>query len=308
MHRSNELQGSIIDIPEYSSDAYLNFDIIYDYYVDILIYIEDTSKLFIYEVIFRRMLGNRIKYENIIPTGGKPKLLELHQLSQKQTTKPCLFIADMDFDFILFENSLVRSNNFLYLKRYSIENYLVDHLSGASFVNGRTDIGLENCKSRIDFNQWIKALQYDYRQLLIMFMLVQKLGLGIPNTVQKAEFFIKDNSWQMDRKKILKYYQLIKDFTKAKNTLKIKEAIKIIKRDLDHLYKEDSWRLLPGKQLLRIFQRYLLEHSDRGTISDRDFINILVANCDLSELDYIKSKVEELVSVVDSDANNATAG
>lgn len=196
-------------IPQHSTEAYMAFPILYDALDDVIVYIEDAAGVHIYETILYRLLGDTLKVTNVHAVNGKRNLINLYKRSKSDyseaTKKACFYIADLDFDTIL-ENNMVTDKNFIYLERYSIENYLVDENAGASIINSRTNQGIESCKRNLNILNWLEKISICYKKLLTIFMVVQKLDIDVSNTGLKAAYFTNDNSsYFLDELKIRKY-------------------------------------------------------------------------------------------------------
>ncbi|MGO4501180.1 DUF4435 domain-containing protein, partial [Paenibacillus sp. 2RAB27] len=168
-------------IPEYSPEGFLGYQVLFDSYDDLIVYIEDSKGVHIYETIINRLFGNSLTINHINAVGGKKNLEEIYRESLKnkldKNKKACFFIADLDFDQLLNKKTII-DDNFVYLKRYSIENYLVDEKVGVAFINGRNNEGAFNCKNRLNFSSWQDNLTQQMRRLILIFATIQSLDLG----------------------------------------------------------------------------------------------------------------------------------
>lgn len=283
-------------IPEYSIEAELAIPVLYSTYTDIIFYVEDTDRVNIYETILSRVLNRDIDFNCIRPTGGKKKMKQIFGSANDEFFNTCFFIADLDFDEFL-DAEMINHPNFIYLKRYSIENYLVDENVGIEFLNGRLGVGKVKCRETIKFNEWLSEVQTLYKPLIILFVLAQKLELGIPNAKSRAEEYITNNSWRIDRKKIRNYFNQVVKKSQENQSQNIIPLMFSINREILKKYPKDYWKMIPGKQLITIFIRYLVSYTKNKQHILDDFIHQAAKDCSISELEYIKERIEYVLSM-----------
>ncbi|WP_044748893.1 DUF4435 domain-containing protein [Bacillus alveayuensis] len=275
----------------YSIDGEFNLSLFLSSYNDLMIYVEDKDRPNIYESLFKRLLGNEIKIENIHLSGGKERVKELYKKYKENPITPCFFIVDLDFDD-LHEKEKVSDENFLYLDRYSIENYLVDEHVGGVFLNGRLQIGEEKCREIIKFKEWLNEISQGYKYLICIFLCIQSLELPIENTSEDAGRFIKDKSWELDSEKIQKYYE--KALSLALQKGKYEEFLDLMEfydKKIQSLYHNEIWRVIPGKQLIKIFWRYLVGFCSYKTVYEDDFYHLAARECSLENLFFVKKAI-----------------
>ncbi|WP_025676464.1 DUF4435 domain-containing protein [Paenibacillus polymyxa] len=228
--------------------------------------------------------------------GKKNLIVDLYNLNHSKhnetNNKPCFYIADLDFDGIL-EKKMISDANFIYLNRYSIENYLVDENAGAVIVNGRTNEGLKNCKNKLNYSNWIDTINNSYKKLLIVYMIAQKLDLDVPNAgLNVARFTKKEKPQLLEEIKITKYLktEFYKEYRNRKKTGFIRLYL-YLEEKVTNMYGKDIWKIIPGKQLLSLYICYLNTLIDNKHLNKSDFENLSSHTCDLSNFTFIKSAI-----------------
>jgi hypothetical protein len=285
------------DIPEYSAEAYLAYSVLFGL-EDFIIYIEDTKGLHIYESIFERLITDRTLYKNIQPVAGKTKLIETYNAyKDTEGNIPTIFIADMDFDIVL-EKDMINDDNFIYLKRYSIENYLVDENVGVKFLNGRTSLGFKKCKEVLGFDAWLGQITDQYKRLLVIFATMHRLGIGERSCSLSPHRFISTNSWEINDLKVIEFLRniVIQEYKRTKK-YGLVGTYRWAEDKIQKCYKDEQWRLIPGKQLLKIFTLYLNDFYKGPHPVNEDFISFAAETCDTNELFFLKERILNYLSL-----------
>lgn len=83
-----------IDIPDYSPEAYLSYDVLYNE-ESLMIFIEDTNGVDFYESIFRRLFINQSLQATVKSLAGKKKLNEVfnHYITSGKSGTTAIFIG-----------------------------------------------------------------------------------------------------------------------------------------------------------------------------------------------------------------------
>ncbi|GGA24138.1 DUF4435 domain-containing protein [Paenibacillus physcomitrellae] len=283
-------------IPKYSDEAQLNLAIFYGSYDEMMVYIEDVNGVNIYEAIFEKLEVQKVK---VHPTEGKPNLINLYgkyKMNPSSFPNPCLFIADKDFDDILGKKLIV-DQNFLYLERYSIENYLICEKAGSFYLNGRLQVGRTECVNKLSFSSWKREIEDNLKKILYLFLAIQKLQIPVVNTKLKVKRFLDEKTHQLDRRKISSYVNEVYKFYKQSGlTIGLKKTFKEMKICVEQ-GEFDFIFIYPGKQILEAFQMHLIKLTGGPLPNNMDFINFLATNINVNELNFIKERVTQLRSV-----------
>ncbi len=142
--------------------------VFYSSYNDVDIFIEDTAveSKKLYVQIFGRALEFGIKLTQVFPIGAREKVLAACAKDQGDRARGAVYIVDGDFEILTSKSYNLKR---LYvLKRYSIENYLVDEDAVVSILNEEVlDQDRDEIKRTLDFDKWLSAISSDLRPLVI---------------------------------------------------------------------------------------------------------------------------------------------
>ena len=272
----------------YSLDASINRIIFLSSQNDVNFFVEDEDKEFEYEVILKNLFGSSIKINNIFAVGGKPKLIEAYEILKNYITDTInVLIADRDFDYVL-DKPMVADEKFIYLKQYCIENYLIDEHATTCFIQGRLCKLEDEVKKTVNFDTWFNNITNQFYELFILFLIVQKNGLGIPNSGESTFKFLYDNGWEVDPAKVNRYYDDLKN-----NLPDLDEQIRTMKAEVKRKIGLNPSALISGKFYLDSLKQYLRTFSGNA-INDKDLRMTLIRQFDVSKLDFIKDIVISL--------------
>lgn len=262
-----------------------------------IVFVEDKDKEFWYQTILRRMFPN-VKFE-INPCGGKPNVEEAYKLFfEKYDDCKCIYLCDGDFD-ILINRERIKSTNFIYLKKYEIENYVVDKNSLTNFLLGRIYGTYENAQKILNYDVWYSNIILAWYELMIAYIIAQRNELGdIENTGINPERYIKIDSYSIDTASIDKYKtDLSVILNKKGKDIKIERKIveKAIERE--NINKED---IVKGKYILVSAKKYIIElikktTGGKTTFVNDDVFNLLLHTFDVNSLDYVKNQIEVIL-------------
>jgi len=178
------------------------------------------------------------------------------------------------------------------LERYCIENYLIDEEAVAIAIQGRLKCEMDTVKQKLKFEKWYKIMTAQFLQLTILQALIIKhdlrLKFGHPSQ------HIKPKHWKIEKKGIAKLEREINTRLKAKG-ISITSEKNLIKTAISKVYCKNVAYCISGKYLLASLQRYICGITSRHCFED-DLKPILLHNFDISELNYMKPKVEPLLA------------
>jgi hypothetical protein len=154
---------------ERSDDAKFAKHVFFAPFNDLDIFIEDTAveSKKMYAQILRRSLGSQIQINQVFPIGSKSKVLAKCAENQGARLRKAVFIIDGDFD-VLFGNNLPPLKRLYRLKRYCIENYLLDEGSVVSILDEEQASRDESAISaELDFPAWQERIAADLLPLVL---------------------------------------------------------------------------------------------------------------------------------------------
>lgn len=277
-----------------STDGTFNKSIFLSVYSDLIIFVEDTDRGNIYETIFKRLLDESITFDNIRLSGGKKGVKEYYEIYLKNPTVPSIFLVDLDYDDIHLHEK-IEDINFIYLDRYSIENYFVDENVAGNFLNPRIQIGFDKCLQKINLHDWMDSMSIAYKEIIALFLTIQTLELGMANTKLNAQMFLKDASWEIDSAKVDNYYQEASKKAQGRGIFKdFCTKLDDYDKKLMELYKDKFWTMIPGKQLLTLFWKYLVDFcpENKRTVFLDDFYHLCATHCNIGNFGFLKNQIE----------------
>lgn len=273
----------------FSTEALATRSVFYTDLNDINIFVEDTDSEYMYETIFKRMLGDEYRITAIFPCGGKAKVIErFHEVGVGTADKRNIYIVDGDFDMIVHrENMILDTPEFIYLKSYNIENYLIDEKAILGFAKGKLKQVDEFVARKIDFQGWKQRIIREASKLFLCYCFIQKQKIDEKNVSRSPyEFIDKKTGFERTDEAYMQYYKHIKNISNGK----IDEGIREIDSIVREIYNGDYFNIICGKFLLASLGCYLRakikERIDNDTLQWE-----LILNFDINKLDFIKAVI-----------------
>ena len=139
----------------YSAEASATRALFYQGLNDINLFVEDKGMEYLYETIFKRLLGANYCISAIYALGGKTNVIaRYHEFGDKLDDTPNFYIVDGDFDRYIHKEDMVNAPNFIYLQSYNIENYFVDESATEQFAKGQLKKLDNEIKQLVSFQEW----------------------------------------------------------------------------------------------------------------------------------------------------------
>lgn len=294
------MKGKIIAMSEntdslrFSEDALSNRVLFLSSFNDVNIYVEDVGKEYEYEAVFERLFENAVKVFAIFPLGGKMTVIrECRNQGMKDTTgKLNIFIVDGDFDN-LWDDQKVELPNLIYLTRYNIENYYLDDNTIANYMRMHLKQTRSETEEKIKLNEWKEHFSKSAGSLFVLFSLVQRFCLPLPNVGSAVGKFLDRNGYV-----IAEEYQ---EFRKviSSNLGEVTHLEREIQKRISEICEGPEshkiFSVICGKFQIESICRYL---SFRGgkNVNRTDFKNNLISNFDITSLNFLKYKILDLVA------------
>lgn len=274
----------------------------FSYRNDIDIYTEDkvADKEF-YRTLFKRVLGNEIKINDVTPLGCKTNVLNAFDNQDKTDRRRKIYIVDGDLELILDTNRKT-TGNLIVLDSYCIENYLIDETGGIEliyFSNGSES--RDNLKNKLNFSKWLEYNAPCLIDLFLNFAILRKYGGG--PIIKTAHDFLSQNGKQtvLDKASINQYSQDIKSQIIQRLTINGIEnpddTYSNDYSDLSNKWKTDNMTLLrivsAKNYLLPLLQFRINFCIDKGKslVPKNSFKLFLADKCDIQRLNFIREKV-----------------
>jgi hypothetical protein len=287
---------------EFGYKALMALPKFFSYRNDIDIYTEDkvADKEF-YRTIFKRVLGNEIKINDVTPLGCKTNVLNAFDNQDKTDRRRKIYIVDGDLELILDTNRKT-TGNLIVLDSYCIENYLIDETGGIEliyFSNGNES--RDNLTNKLNFSKWLEDNAPCLIDLFLNFAILKKYGGG--PIIKTAHDFLSQNGKQtiLDTGSINQYSQDIKSQIIQRLTINgIENPDDIYSNDysdLSNKWKTDNMTLLrivsAKNYLLPLLQFRINFCIDKGKslVQKNSFKLFLADKCDIQRLNFIRVKV-----------------
>lgn len=262
---------------------------------EINIFVEDTYKEYEYEEIFERLLENQYKIKNIFAAGGKKHLEErfdeFGEFDIDNTNSLNFYIADGDFDRIIYKDSMQTSKHFIYLNSYNIENYYVDENAIIVFLRGCMGIQKAAAKAILKYDNWIENILEDALTLFFCYCYIQKYYPETANVANSPGKFIDSKTGFIREDKL---YEYIGNFQQENDIDKdsYNQEICNIREACESVYGDNLQDFVCGKFLLHSLGRYL--SSVRGkTIDDSRLRWDLIREFDIEKIRYIQIIIDD---------------
>lgn len=272
---------------EYSAEAQAARFILYQGLNEINLIVEDTDREYIYETIFKRMLGDKYNISTIFAAGGKPAVKDrYYEFGQKTNGIQNFYIVDGDFDRYIHQSDMISDPCFIYLKTYNIENYFLDKSACEQFAKGHLKCLDDVVIEKVSFNSWKERIVSESSKLFLCYCFIQKNHPG-KETLSRSSFLFIDDKTGFERTGAYQKYwndEILGLDTYAQD--------KIV--EIDETYKSingnDYFNLICGKFLLDSLCAYL-RSLFKTTFSKEEFKWHLINNFDISKLDYVKNAI-----------------
>ena len=275
---------------QYSDEAELNRYLLYKDINEINFFVEDKNKEYEYETILEKLFHSKYKIASIITANGKAGVkqafVEFGEKSNDYPQKNNSYIVDGDFDEYIHKEEMIENSHFIYLRKYNIENYLIDEKAVTKFAKGKLHV-LEKCvRDRIDFEYWKNTIVEQAKKLFLLYCAVQKVLPEEPN-VARSEYYFIDDKTGFERPNGYKLYY--------DHIITLKDDIDSDIEDIKTIYEmkngTDYSGFICGKFLLTSLYVYLKGKTKNNFTKD-EMRWSLICNFDVSSLNFIKERVE----------------
>lgn len=276
-----------LDDLEYSVDAQAARFILFQGLNEINLIVEDIDREYIYETIFKRLLGNQYNISTIFAAGGKPAVKERYNEFKDETDGiKNFYIVDGDFDRYIHQSDMIHDPCFIYLKTYNIENCFIDEKACIQFAKGYLKCLDDVVIEKVSFNNWRERIVSEASKLFLCYCFIQKNHPKIENVSRSSFLFLDDKTGFERGNAYQKYWneEIIVLDPDAQDKID----------DIDEIYKsingDDYFNLICGKFLLDSLSAYL-RNLFKTSYNKEEFKWHLINHFDISKLDYIKDAI-----------------
>ena len=250
----------------------------------VTIFVEDVNKEFEYEEIFEKLLPEELSVDCIFPTGGKPKLEEAFELfGNSPEYGKTFFIADGDFDIVLGKE-MIEADNFIYLKRYNIESYLLSEKAVLKFMRPKLKKTLQETKRTIRYEEWIGALSPFFNRLFSLHCVVQKYAAELENVGRNPAQFLTTNGLPNESR-----FEAYKREVEARIP-NVSEKIETSLKELTDTYGTETSAFVCGKYYIYALKSFL-NSKLKKKINEDEVKAFSIMWLDVTNLQYIKDKL-----------------
>nr|WP_315050607.1 DUF4435 domain-containing protein [uncultured Lachnoanaerobaculum sp.] len=273
---------------KYTSEAIVTESLYFGDVNDINIYVEDEGKEYIYETIFKRLMGDKYKIEKIFGVGGKEKLKkyfrEIESKNQNYTKNKNIYVADGDFDRYICEHDMINSTNFIYLETYNIENYYIDKNASQNQVKRILKVLDAQVEEKLGFDNWKDKIVKQASKLFFYYCYVKKNHPEIQTVSRSPYLFINKEDGLEKKGAFDKYKKEVLSLNPNADT-----EVEKIKNRYHEIYNDD-FNIICGKFLLDSLYCHIKSIVKKDFSKD-EFIWNLVKEFDIDKLEYIKEKI-----------------
>ena len=276
---------------QYTDDAEVNR---YFYYKDsqsVNFFVEDKNKEYVYEILFEQIFPD-LEIKSIFTCGGKPAMEKLfYELGDKDSDNPLnpnIYIADGDFDRIIFSDRMIKHSHFIYLDAYNVESYFFDEKICVKLAMLKLEKCFKDTQQKIKIVDWYKKIITQSKELFFIYCYLQAYHPGI-KTIGNSPYIFINSSTGFEKEKAIEQYK-----TNLSNDGIVLEDAKmeVIKQKYDDLYGKEYWHLICGKFLLISLMHYL--KSKGVSVSTDELKRTFIINANEKKFDYLITKVNNV--------------
>lgn len=278
--------------PELTDSFLSGQDILYTQFNDIEFFVEDTEQEHFYFNILKKLFPD-LKFEKIFPLNGKKNVSDAAILNIGNNKK--VYIVDLDFDHIL--NTVQNLDNLFYLRRYSIENYLISRNAVYEVIRTKdSKLKDHEIDALFDLNQILNDAAICLKDLSCCFIIIQNKELGHPyyglNVSRDFDFTTSPPRYRMNF--ITDYFNEVDSLLKTKNRryslLSQKRAL------LGHFNTlTDCLANIPGKYILTFLKERLQALALINQMTVESFTYLLSKDFNSNELEYLRTNVSNYI-------------
>lgn len=277
-------------IPSKNDDYRFAEDIFYLQFNDVSFYIEDEDQENFYHKILCKLFPN-LQIEKIFPLNGKKNVID--DCMSNIGNKKKIYIVDKDFDDIIGKKENI--SNLFYLNRYSIENYLIEETSLLEYIiSEKPKLKRTNVKRKLNITKIIETIKLSIKQIIHLFLLVQKKCNSLKNISLSYERFFDFNNGNF----LIKQTQVDAYIASIKNELAIIDKRLKFEVQLKKIIKEHNLSSndccinhYPGKFIIKMLKQTLESMFGLNSRNIESFSYMIACNSNFDSLNFLKNEI-----------------
>lgn len=274
--------------PKKGENYLLGQDIIWSQFNDINFYVEDIDQENFYFQVLNKLFPT-IKINRIFPLGGKDLVIKEAKKSLRNKKK--VFILDLDFDEIL--NKKESTKNLFYLRKYSIENYLIDSTAISELIREENPkIKSTELRAKFNLTDFAKECSSLFSSLSCHLLLINKYELGIPylKIEPQRDCDFSSSTCCIKPSVTTPFFSQIENKLKVKQP-RLKYSTQVAKHTKHFNSISKCMTNIPGKYLINLLKTTLKRLFSFCQTNIETFVYRLTKNCSLKELDYLRLEI-----------------
>ncbi len=278
--------------PELTDSFLSGQDLFYTQFNEIEFYVEDVDQEHFYFNVLQKLFPT-LKFEKIFPLNGKTNVKT--EAGNNTGNKKKVYIVDLDFDHIL--GRIENLNNLFYLKKYSIENYLISKSAIYEVIRAKNSMLKDaDIDLLFDFDSLLKVASNCLKELASSFIIIQKHELGISyyglNCSRDFDFTAPKPNYRMNF--IPNYLLTIEQELKLKdNRYSLQGQLKKLRKYFKDLILAIS--NIPGKYILTFIKERLHALNLINQMTVESFTYVLSKDFQSTDLNYLKTKISNYI-------------
>jgi len=190
---------------------------------DIDIYVEDTSKgsKKLYSILLSRALSGKCRVSTVFPLGSKNTVIEECQ-KDNDHGRLKIYIVDGDLELLLNSNQSDLPRLYV-LKRYCIENYLIDENAILELLH---EEDLERTQDELselfDYQAWLEGNELALFSLFVLYAIAKHYNLELASVSYPVNRLVSSNVGIIDSEKLQERKKSVSDHMEkilGKNTV-----------------------------------------------------------------------------------------
>lgn len=278
---------------QYTDDAEINRYFFYKDSQEVNFFVEDKNKEYIYEILFEQLFPD-LEIKAIFTCGGKPAMEKLfYELGDKDNdnlSNPNIYIADGDFDRIIFFDRMIKHSHFIYLDSYNVESYFFDEKICVKLAMLKLEKCFKETQQKIKIADWYKKIINETKELFFIYCYLQTYHPGIKTIGNSPYIFIDPKTGFEKEGAITHYKETLSKSGIVLNDTKMEE----LKQKYFSVYGTEYWHLICGKFILISLMHYL--KSKGISVNTDELKRIFIINANEKRYDYLIKRVNDVLN------------